>query len=240
MSALHRMAVLAALLPAAALAGEVAGASPRNMVLELKLSPYTPNIDSGFAPGAGPYARFYGGGPMILGELEFDYQFFQKFGSLGLGLSVGYGEKGAFAHLADGSVSDQAAAFHLAPVKALLVYRFDWLFTRFDIPLVPYLKGGPVLIPWWMTKGTAIETDNGKQAAGFKVGAAAVAGLALAIDFLDPRLARDFDVSMGVNHTYLFAEFAYQNASLLPTTADNPRPLNLDSLHWMFGLGLEF
>jgi hypothetical protein len=67
----------------------------------------------------------------------------------------------------------------------------------------------------------------------------AVGGLSLSLDFLDKRLARDFDTSMGVNHTYLFAEFTYQNTSVLEL-ASNTLPLNLDSLHWMFGLGLEF
>jgi D-methionine transport system permease protein len=33
------------------------------------------------------------------------------------------------------------------------------------------------------------------------------AGLSFMLDFLDQRLARDFDSSVGVNHTYLFAEF---------------------------------
>ena len=67
---------------------------------------------------------------------------------------------------------------------------------------MPYLKGGVVVMPWWVTKGAVTETgSNGKQAAGFKVGAAAVAGLALSLDFLDPRLARDFDQGQTVGMT---------------------------------------
>jgi hypothetical protein len=177
---------------------------------------------------------------MLLGEMEFDYQFFQKFGSLGIGASVGYAEKYAKAFEADGVTrSSQSSGFHVLPIKALLIYRWDWAFVRHDVPLVPYVKAGAVLMPWWITKGAAIEVDGDKRAAGYKFGLAAVVGLALSLDFLDKRLARDFDTSMGVNHTYLFAEWTYQNTSFLEFAPD-AKPLILDSMHWMFGLGLEF
>jgi len=238
-SALRPLALLICLAPLAASAGEVIGASPRSMVVEFKLSPYTPSIDTGYAAGKGPYATYFGNSPMLMGELEVEYQFFQKFGSLAIGLSAGYAEKYTRALLTSGAASTQPAGLHLVPLKALLVYRFDWLYSRFDIPLVPYLKAGPLVMPWWMTKGSTTEVVGGKQAAGYKLGVAAVGGLALALDFLDKRLARDFDTSMGVNHTYLFAEITYQNASLFQA-ATNVKPLDLDSLHGMFGLALEF
>jgi hypothetical protein len=61
--------------------------------------------------------------------------------------------------------------------------------------------------------------------------------VSLELDFLDPRLARDFDSSIGVNHTYLFAEGTVQGMALFNT---KPRDLDFSSEHFMFGLGFEF
>jgi hypothetical protein len=177
---------------------------------------------------------------MWLGEAELDFQFFQKFGSLAIGLSAGYAEKyGKGVVVATGQPSSESTALHIVPIKALLVYRFDWLNIKYDIPLVPYLKGGPVIMPWWVTKGPDIEVADGLKAQGYKLGLSGTLGLAFCLDFLDRRLARDFDTSMGVNHSYIFAEGTLQNMVLFEP-ASNPKPLNLSSLHVMFGLGLEF
>lgn len=229
-------AVLLAGFPALA---DITGASPRTMFVEAKLSPYTPRIDDGYPDKSGPYYTVFMGSPMLMGELEFDYEFFQKFGSLGVGASVGYAEKYAKAFIAGTAErADQSTGFHVLPLKLLLVYRFDWLFQKYNIPFVPYVKGGGVLMPWWGTKGPEIEVADSLRGAGYKLGVAGVAGLAMSLDFLDQRLARDFDTGMGVNHTYLFAEVTYQYMAH-EFSADVPN-LNLSSLHAMFGLGFEF
>ena len=71
---------------------------------------------------------------------------------------------------------------------------------------------------------------------GVKFGIAGVLGLALQLDFIDQRLARDFDSSVGVNHTYLFAEGTLQEMNLF----GGSKALDLSSAHFMFGLGFEF
>jgi hypothetical protein len=60
--------------------------------------------------------------------------------------------------------------------------------------------------------------------------------LSLLLDFLDMRLARDFDTGVGVNHTYLFAEYTLQEVNKFETKGT----LDLSSQHWMFGISLEF
>lgn len=215
--------------------------SPRQMFFEAKLSPYTPLLDRPFMDRKEterPYYFFFGGGPMLLGEVEVDYQFFQKVGSLGVGVSIGYAEK--FGRSIDAATNErvaQSTGISLVPIKALLVYRFDWLKENYHIPLVPYAKGAVVLMPWWMVNGGALSAVGVERAEGLKAGLAAVGGLALEIDFLDPRLARDFDSSVGVNHTYLFAEATFQEMNVF---AVSPVPLDFSSRHFMFGLGFEF
>jgi hypothetical protein len=225
---------------------EIAGAkklleSPRTMFLEVKLSPFTPLLDRPFgdyAPEDRPYYAVYGGGPMLLGEIEFEYQFFQKFGSLAGGLSVGYAEKyGLSIDAVTKDRVEQSTGFQIIPMKALLVYRFDWVKEKFHIPLVPYAKGAFVVMPWWVTNGSSVELSGITRGQGVKFGVAGVLGLALQLDFIDQRLARDFDSSVGVNHTYLFAEGTLQEMDPFSTEA---RKLDLSSAHFMFGMGFEF
>lgn len=215
--------------------------SPRTMFLEVKLSPYTPLLDRPFMDlekAQRPYYTVFGGGPMLLGELEVDYQFFQKFGSLAAGVSLGYAEKyGRSIDAVTLERVDQSTGLHIVPIKALLVYRFDWAKEKFHIPLVPYAKGAFVVMPWWAVNGGKIEVVGTERAQGVKFGFAGVLGLSLELDFIDQRLARDFDSSVGVNHTYIFAEGTIQEMNLFDPVA---RGFDLSSAHFMFGLGFEF
>ncbi len=221
--------------------GQRKGESVRRMFLEVKLSPFTPLIDRPFSnlpAEERPYYAIFGGGALLLGEVQFDYQFFQKFGSLAGGLSIGYGEKFGKSIAADtGERADQSTGLRLLPLKALLTYRFDWPKLRWNIPLVPYLKGAFVVMPWWVVNGGEVEVFQGERGEGIKFGLAGTLGLALELDFLDPRLARDFDGSMGVNHTYLFAEGTMQEMNVFSAGA---QPFDLSSHHFMFGIGFEF
>ncbi len=225
---------------------EVAGTkkaleSPRTMFLEVKLSPFTPLLDRPFLSreeAQRPYYTTFGGGPMLLGELEVDYQFFQKFGSLAGAVSLGYAEKyGRSLDAVTLQRVEQSTGLHIVPIKALLVYRFDWAKQKFHIPLVPYAKGAFVMMPWWVTNGGKIEINGTERGEGVKFGFAGVLGLSLELDFIDQRLARDFDSSVGVNHTYIFAEGTIQEMNLFDPV---PFGWDLSSAHFMFGLGFEF
>ena len=215
--------------------------SPRSMFFEAKLSPYTPLLDRPFMdlPEAErPYYAVFGGGAMLLGEIEFNYQFFQKFGSLAGGASLGYTEKyGKSIDAATGQRVSQSTGLRLVPIKALLVYRFDWLKENHRIPLVPYAKLAFVAMPWWVENGGSVELSGVQRGEGVKFGFGGTLGLSLQLDFLDQRLARDFDSSVGVNHTYLFAEGTIQEMNLFGATA---RGFDLSSKHFLFGLGFEF
>jgi hypothetical protein len=215
--------------------------SQRNMFFEAKLSPFTPALDRPFGDlpeEQRPYYAVFGGGPMLMGEIEVDYQFFQSFGTLAAGLSVGYAEK-FFKALDETTLQrvDQSTGLRIVPIKALLVYRWDWAKEKFHVPLVPYAKAAFVAMPYFLLSGTDTETFGVKRGEGVKFGLAGVLGVSLELDFLDPRLARDFDSSIGVNHTYLFAEGTVQGMALFNT---KPRDLDFSSEHFMFGLGFEF
>lgn len=214
--------------------------SPKSMFFEVKLSPFTPLLDRPFTElpeEERPYYAVFGGGPMLLGEIEVEYQFFQKFGTLAGGLSVGYAEKyGKSIDAVTKERVDQSTGLQIVPIKALLVYRFDWIKERYKIPVVPYAKAAFVGMPYWITNGGSVELSGVSRGQGVKFGLAGVLGLALQLDFIDQRLARDFDSSVGVNHTYLFAEGTLQEMNLF----GGSKAIDLSSAHFMFGLGFEF
>lgn len=237
------LAVLSAL-PARALGAGPAGETPRSMVLELRGGTLRPLVDRGYAADVAPYRRLFGANQMLLGSLAFEYQLFQRFGSFSAGLSLGYAEVSASA-LETRASADQAdrrvaqtASLTLVPAKLYAAYRFDWLALKWRVPLVPYAKAGLVGAYWRSTTGSKTETVSGARGAGTKFGLSGTLGAALLLDVFDPRLARDFDTGMGVNHTYLFAEFTIEelnNFWLQPA-----KSIDFSSRHWTFGLALEF
>lgn len=223
-------------------AAEVYGATSQTMAFEFKLGPHRPLIYRELA--GDPYAQTFGNADMLIGEIELDYQFWRPFGSLAAGFAIAYAEKfGPAIDAATGQPASESSGLRIVPMKALLVYRFDWLAQKYSVPLVPYVKGGLVVEPWWVVKGGKIEEADGRRAEGVKFGAAATVGLALQIDFLDPRLARDFDTSAGVNHTYIFAEYAITEVNNFGTrrnAAGQITGLDLSSRNALFGLSFEF
>jgi hypothetical protein len=230
--------------------------SPRNMMLELKLGSFYPYVDRplsqlgecDIARGTCPYQSVLGGA-MLLVELEIERQLWQKYGSAALGASIGYAEKYGRAITDAGNATSEPTALRVLPMRLLATYRFDYAAIKWGVPLVPYVKGGFQLVHWWATKGAQTEiASNGATGAGWSYGLVATGGLAFQLDVLDRRLARDFDTGMGVNHTYLFAEFNYaevdnfgqktRDASGTPTAYN--AALDLSARYFMFGLAFEY
>jgi hypothetical protein len=243
------LAVAAALLSAGAFAESlnlsgpvIENESPRNMIIEARFGAYLPLIDRAVPKSPGPYETTFGNSPMLLGELEIERQFFQKFGSLAGGLSAGYAEKFSHATLADGTPTDEATSIRVLPMKALAIYRFDWLNIKYGIPLVPFVKVGINVTYWWTSKGAATGTAEGVAGVGWSYGPVVMGGLAFVLDSLDPRLARDFDTGIGVNHTYLFGEFNFAEVNDFGRKTVNglPYALDLSGRFAMVGLAFEY
>lgn len=219
-------------------------ASTQDFALEFRLGPYRPQVDKAFPSGQGPYAQVFGKKHMLLSEVELDWQFFHGFGSLGLGVASGYAGingKSLIEDAASGelSFSPKTTSLKLIPIKLLLVWRMDILANRLDIPFVPYVKGGFMLNRWWSTKAgktsVAREEYGKEKASGWRSGYLGILGLAVQLDAFDRQLAKDLDTSMGINHSYLFAEYAFERVQSF-----GKKGPNLSSNHWMFGLAFEF
>jgi hypothetical protein len=205
-------------------------------MIEVKMGSYKPQISNEAGLTGNPYDEVFDGG-MLLFELEFERQFFQSFGSAAIAFSVGYAEKYGNTVVSNtGVATAEKTALFVVPLRLLAVYRFDYAARELGIPLVPFVKGGLVYTPWWSTKGGRVSNlANGAKAKGGKWGYQGTVGLAFLMDVLEPRLARDFDTSVGVNHTYLFAEYTYAKVDDF-----GKRGLDLSSKHFTFGLAFEF
>jgi hypothetical protein len=216
--------------------------SSQESALELKLGIYQPQIDSEAAlKGATPYKDFFKNGTILLFEAEYDYQFFHAFGSLALGLSAGYGEiygHGVYSQGPNkGQTSGDLTALKVFPLHVLAIYRFDVLALRYHIPLVPFAKLGLDPDFYEITNGTggqSVDTE-GKKGIGFDWGWEGDLGLAFLLDVLDPDLARDFDLDVGINHSYLFGEWSYTSVNDFGGKA-----LTLSDQFFKFGIALEF
>lgn len=224
-------------------AQQIANQSPKHSALEFKLGGYKPMIEGESGLTSNPYNSVFGNSAMLLFETEYDRQLWQKIGTLAIGFSGGYAEKygAAYSLQDDGSgnvvkvPSTENTALKVVPLRLLGVYRFDYPALNWNIPLVPYAKAALVYELWWSSKGSGVEYTDGNRGAGGKWGYSFTGGLSLLLDVLEPRLARDFDTDMGVNHSYFFAEFTYADVNNFGGGG-----LDLSSRHWMFGLALEY
>lgn len=244
--------------------------SPQWFAIELKFGPYTPGIDG--APGVGsPYKNLFGfrtnkdgtkslktPRDQLLSEIEFDFQFLKKVGTLGVGINVGYFRNSAkgFQYtdttgmtscdptsLAGCTQAGDRTALNVLPVAALLVYRFDYLAKRWRVPLVPYAKLGLGYAFWWVEGGggardIAKAVEGGKTYNGYggTFGWTARPGLAFLLDVIEPGTARTMDIETGINHAYVFAEMNYMDYSGFGAK----NKMRLTDLTYSVGLAFEF
>jgi hypothetical protein len=212
--------------------------SPQHFALELRFGPYRPNVDSEFGGARTPHQDFFGSKRRLMSQIEFDYQFLRHVGSAAVGVGVGYFTQSGKNRTPDGVLSEDWTTLRLIPISASLVYRFDLLFERLKIPLVPYGKVGFDYVIWTMTNGNGDVPDDpvGGRGEGGTWGWHAAVGLSLVLDFMDPISAHQFDVEMGVNHTHLFAELGHWDVSGLGMA----NKLRVGDTTWVGGLLFEF
>lgn len=240
--------------------GNDAGRDPyesgQHVALEARFAPWQPNVDAEFGGRATPFYDYFGYTEgdtrrvrdRLLGGLELDWQALRigSVMSLGLGVGVTYSAFGASAPVtATGQSSGQESTLNLLPMYGVAVARIDVLARRTVVPLVLYAKGGVAVTHWWMMLGDDYarrgagspaapdnDRDLGRSARGFSYGWQLAAGAMLRLDFLEPRVQRSWDLEMGVNHSYLFAEY------MVVTDWSRPQ-LHVGSNTWVFGIAFE-
>jgi hypothetical protein len=234
--------------------------TPKQWAMELRFGPYAPDVDSEFAGRAAappyngaPYKTVFGGKRHLMSQLEFDWQFFQGFGSLAVGVAIGYYKVSAKAFDADPNtgncvpppdpktgpckLSGDTTSLRLIPVAALLVYRLDVAAERWSVPLVPYVKLGLNYTLWQVNDGNGnVPSFGSGHGSGGTLGWQAAGGLAFLLDILDGDSARNLDMETGVNHSYVFFEWNSVDATGLGMS----NKLHVGDSRWVLGLMFEF
>jgi hypothetical protein len=212
--------------------------SPQNWAIELRFGPYIPEIDSELkGADSPPYQTYFGKKHHLMSQLEVDYQFFHLFGSAAVAGQVGYLTASAKARNAAGHETGDKTNLLLVPTAVQLVYRMDEAARRWSIPLVPYAKLGLSYTFWRIGdgNGNVAKSEDGGHGSGGTPGWQAAVGVALQLDLLDPGSARSLDSETGVNHSYLFFEYAHYEASGL----GRKNVLHVGDTTWVLGLMFE-
>ena len=116
------------------------------------------------------------------------------------------------------------------------------IYSQIKVPLVPYVGTGISYYIWWATNGVGhVSTwtgPNGKEytARGGVWGFHVQGGLKFLLDFIDPEAAMNINNSVGIKHTYLFAE--YQGSFINDFYSGSS--MDLSGHNIMFGLMMEF
>ncbi len=217
--------------------------SPQHWELELRFSPYSPRIDDEPGLKGTPYKDTFGTMKRLLFSLELDYQALRipYVGALGPGLSVGYTQMTDSSFRTNGTRSTEDTDLSLYPFYGVAVLRLDEAWRRAGVPLVPYGKLGLGYTIWKISNpgGTATVTDaagNVTKGFGGTWGVHGAVGLQFAMDVLDRGAVRNLDTAVGINHTYLFAEYYWSELSGIGQS----HPLRVGDRTWALGLSFEF
>lgn len=230
------VAALASLMVVAASAPAQAE-SPRNFMVEVKFGPFRPDVDKEFSTKR-PWNDTFGGGQNLMSQLEVDYEVFTKVGIIAVGGTFGYSLSEGHGLLANGTKSSDLTKFNLIPLSLALIYRFDYLAHRFSIPFVPVVKGGLDAWFWWSTNGQGkiSKAADGTTGRGLTFGGHVSVGLMFLLDAVAPMMAQTFDAELGVNNSYLFAEYTWN----FMDDFGSRKSFNLSSRNFMAGLAIEF
>jgi hypothetical protein len=226
--------------------------SPQNFAVELRFSPFFyPDIDSDPSlHGCKPFHTVFGAGSSLLFGGEFDWQALRipHLGTLGPGVAASVVSFSAQAPStgpqlggcdSNGSTSGESTTLNIYPLAALAVFRLDAFWKDLGVPLVPYAKLGPAFAYWNASNTLGTSTDRaGQSGQGVTWGSQLAIGVGFNLNFLDEYTARNFDESMGVNGTYVFAEWTDMNLDGL-WVQSNPMRVGTTST-WTFGLAWEF
>jgi len=199
-----------ALLALLAAAPAAAQQSTRGGSFDFQIQSYRPNIDAEFRGARTPYKDTFGDGRSLVFQLRVARSLFTQWGSLDLGIGIGWSSKTAKGFLAGTTTrSNDNTSLRILPLNLSLTYRMDWFVDHGGFPIVPYGRISLERWQWWVTNGsggTAKTISGNRTGSGATNGWSAGVGVAFLLDFVDPGLAREMDRDTGINHTYVFVE----------------------------------
>jgi len=209
---------------------------------EFRVGPYLPQVDSDLS--GTPYEDSFGDKPSISVGLEADFQILHipHLGSLGPGIGLHYSRRSGKALFGDPEVDtpnagERSAHPHslwLMPMYAVAVFRLDLFKRDFNIPIVPYAKGGFAMGLWEARDASELSEAEGVKGRGLETGLQFQLGGMLYLNPLAPQAALDMDNSTGVNDAYLFVEWWKSDLNSFG------KGLQMGTSTWMAGITVEY
>jgi hypothetical protein len=213
------------------------GESKQDAAFELRFGRYLPEVDDQIS-GATPFQDSFGTSNRYTFGAEVDWQVLRikHLGSLGPGFGWSYTKFSSRAPFADGSgLSASRTRLNIMPMYVVGVLRVDVIAKDFKIPLVPYAKLGVGYAMWWSSDGQHSAQFHGDKGRGGSYGFTYALGGMFLLDVLDPDDAKSADGLMGINNSYLFAEWFRPQLDGF----GSDKVLDLSSSSWVVGFALE-
>jgi hypothetical protein len=210
--------------------------SKQEAAFELRFGRYVPEVDSQL--DSSPFADTFGGDHRYMFGAEVDWQVLRipHFGTLAPGIGWGYTKFSAKAKYADGSgVSSSSTRLSIMPMYLVGVVRADVIPRELKVPLVPYAKLGVGYGLWWSSDGKRTAEINGKVARGASYGLTYALGAMFLLDVLDEDDAVTADGAIGINNSYIFAEWFRPQLDGF----GSGKVLDISSSSWLLGIALE-
>lgn len=211
--------------------------SAQNFALELRFSPYKPQIDEEPGLAGRPYYNTFGDNPRLYVGLELDWQTLRipHLGTIGPGLGVGMVSMSRNVRTASGRESGDETSLDIYPFYAVAVLRADALWRDLGFPLVPYAKAGLAMALWRASNSGGTSDAAGVKGKGDSWGTNIAIGLAFALDAIDQGASRNMDNATGINNTYVYFEQYW-----LSLNGFGGSDLRVGTSTWAMGLAFEF
>ena len=212
--------------------------TPQNFALELRFSPYRPQVDEESGLNGTPFANNFGTKPRLYVGLELDWQTYRipHVGTIGPGFGVGFVTMSRTVQTVSGRASGDETSLSIYPFTVSAVFRADFLWRNLGVPFVPYGKAGVGVALWRASNSGGTSSQDNVSGKGSSWGTNFALGLALALDALDKGASRNMDLATGINNTYIFAE-AYW---LTLDGIGQSHALHVGTNTWSMGLAFEF
>jgi hypothetical protein len=182
--------------------------------VDVMTGPFYPNPDNEAGLHGKPYAQVFTTKNPLLWRAQFHVNFLSLLGHLSIGVSIGLWQTTGHALQLDHvTPASDVEALTLYPLSLLLGYRMDFIYTRHNVPIVPYVKVGYGALYFADTKNgkvtSGVWNGQGWHSWGYAGGPEFAGGIEFPLDFLDPRRAANLDEDLGINSTGIFGEYGY-------------------------------
>lgn len=218
--------------------------SAQHFALEIRVSPYYPAVDDEPGLRGTPFQDRFGDKPRVAIGLEFDWQTLRipYVGTIGPGLGVSTVSMSRPAVTVTGKPSGDEYGLTIYPMYLSAVLRADTFWRELGFPIVPYAKLGFAVGFWRASNalGTSQSTlpseTESVPGKGMTFGTHVAGGAAFALDAIDSGASRNMDNYLGINNTYVYAEYYWLNLNGL----GQDKALYVGTNTWAAGLAFEF